>query len=127
MKELHQVEQPAAKQTGQGSCAQRRTQLVERAFEHYDFTEFKQWAADKSAELCQQIIRLRTPKCDKEELIRTIFMTEDICCMLRMLLRKEEPLIQEIAEDIYCNFEKLLQEHRLTVIADRYHEKAAEK
>ena len=55
------------------------------------------------------------------------FMTEDICCMLRMLLRKEEPLIQEIAEDICCNFEKLLQEHRLTVIADRYHEKAAEK
>lgn len=127
MKELHQTEQPTVQQAEQESCAQRRDQLVARAFEHYDFVEFRQWAADKAAELCQQIIRLRTPKCDKEELIRTIFMTEDICCMLRMLLRKEDTLIQEIAEDIYCNFEKLLQEHRLTVIADRYHEKAVEK
>lgn len=116
------------KETGNtAQCAQRREQLVEAAFAHYDFNEFKHWAADKAAELCQQIMRLRTPKCDKEELIRTIFMTEDICCMLRMLLRKDETLIQEVADDIYCNFEKMLKEHNLVVLADKYHEKAADK
>lgn len=46
---------------------------------------------------------------------------------LRLLLICARRGYITIAEDIYCNFEKLLQEHRLTVIADRYHEKAAEK
>lgn len=109
------------------TCESRRTALVEKAFTYYEFSDFQHWAADKIAELGQQIIRLRTPKCDKEELIRSIFMAEDICCMLRMLLRKDESTIKEVAEDIYYNFEKMLKEHKLVVVADKCHEAAADK
>lgn len=81
-----------------------RKHMVEVAYKHYTLPEYKIWAADTCIELAQQLSRINSETCDKEELIKNMLMTEDICCMLRMLLHKDHQRIQEITADTYCEF-----------------------
>jgi hypothetical protein len=101
---------------------EKRMDLLKASFNHYSFESYKLWAIDKIAELVQQMARLRTPRKDKEELIRTALMVEDAICLLWMLLDNEKELIHEIKEDVYCEFEKMLKEAHCEVVADRHHE-----
>lgn len=88
-----------------------RKSMVEHAYKHYTLPEFKIWAADTCIELAQQLSRINSEKCDKEELIKAMLMTEDICCMLRMLLHKDTEMVDKIATDIYCEFAEMLKMH----------------
>lgn len=101
---------------------EKRMELLNAAFNHYSFESYKLWAIDKIGELVQQMARLKTPRKDKEELIRTALMVEDALCLLWMLLEHDKELIHEIKEDIYCEFEKMLKEAHCEVLADRHHE-----
>ena len=101
---------------------EKRKELLLAAFDHYSFDSYKLWAIDKIGELVQQMARLRTPRKDKEELIRTALMVEDAICLLWMLLDDDKELIHEIKEDVYCEFEKMLREAHCEVVADRHHE-----
>lgn len=100
----------------------KRKRLIEAAFNHYSFECYKLWAIDKTGELIQQMARLRTPRCDKEELTRTALMVEDAICMLWMLLRHDERMIDDVKEDIYEEFEHMLKEANCEVAADKHHE-----
>ena len=101
---------------------EKRMDLLRASFDHYSFESYKLWAIDKMGELIQQMSRLRTPRKDKEELIRTALMVEDAICLLWMLLDNEKELIHEIKEDVYCEFEKMLKEAHCEIAADRTHE-----
>jgi hypothetical protein len=92
-----------------------RKKMVEHAYKHYTLPEYKIWAADTCIEFAQQLSRINSDKCDKEELIKTMLMTEDICCMLRMLLHQDTVMIDEIATDIYCEFANMLKAHGVPV------------
>lgn len=92
-----------------------RKKMVDYAYKHYTLPEFKIWAADTCIELAQQLSRINSDKCDKEELMKTMLMTEDICSMLRMLLHKEETRLQEISSVIYCDFAEMLKAHGVNV------------
>lgn len=101
---------------------EKRKELLLAAFDHYSFESYKLWAIDKIGELVQQMARLRTPRKDKEELIRTALMVEDAICLLWMLLDDDKELVHEIKEDVYCEFEKMLKEAHCEVVADKHHE-----
>ena len=103
----------------------KRKRLLEAAFNHYSFDCYKLWAIDKEGELIQQMARLRTPRCDKEELIRSALMVEDALCMLWMLLEHDRGLIEEVKEEIYDEFEHMLKEAKCEVRADHGHEMPA--
>ena len=92
-----------------------RKSMVEHAYKHYTLPEFKIWASDTCIELAQQLSRINSEKCDKEELIKAMLMTEDICCMLRMLLHKDTEMIDKIATDVYCEFAEMLKAHGVVV------------
>jgi hypothetical protein len=95
--------------------AEHRKKMVEHAYKHYTLPEYKIWATDTCIEFAQQLSRINSEKCDKEELIKAMLMTEDICCMLRMLLHKDEAMIETIATDIYCEFADMLKAHGVAV------------
>jgi hypothetical protein len=92
-----------------------RKKMVNFAYKHYTLPEFKLWAADTCVELAQQISRINSDKCDKEELMKTMLMTEDICSMLRMLLHKEADKLKEISSAVYCEFAEMLKTHGVAV------------
>ena len=92
-----------------------RKQMVQHAYKHYTLPEYKIWATDTCLEFAQQLSRINSEKCDKEELIKTMLMTEDICCMLRMLLHNDEQKINDIASEIYCDFAEMLKAHGVRV------------
>lgn len=101
----------------------KRKRLLEAAFNHYSFECYKLWAIDKTGELIQQMARLRTPRCDKEELTRTALMVEDAICMLWMLMKHNNgKLIEDTKEEIYAEFEHMLKEAKCEVKADEHHE-----
>ncbi len=87
-----------------------RDELRRKAYMHYTLAEFKDWAADQAAEMAQQVLRLRTAGCNKEELIKTTLMVEDACAMLWMLLKPEAKMIEQMKEDVYCHFEAMIAE-----------------
>lgn len=87
-----------------------RDELRRKAYMHYTLAEFKDWAADQASEMSQQLLRLRTARCDKEELIKTALMVEDACAMLWLLLKPDAKLIEDIKEDVYCEFESMIKE-----------------
>ena len=95
-----------------------RKDMVKHAYKHYTLPEFKIWASDVCIELAQQLSRIGTEKFDKEDLIKSLLMTEDSCCILRMLLAKDEKLIEEIASEVYCEFADMLRAHGLAVEGD---------
>lgn len=92
-----------------------RKKMVEHAYKHYTLPEYKIWASDTCIELAQQISRINSEKCDKEELVKSMLMVEDICCMLRMLLHKDVEMIDHIATEVYCEFAEMLKAHGVTV------------
>lgn len=100
----------------------KRKRLLEAAFNHYSFECYKLWAIDKTGELIQQMARLRTPRCDKEELTRTALMVEDAICMLWMLMKHDHNLIEDTKAEIYDEFEHMLKEANCEVKADEHHE-----
>ena len=87
-----------------------RNELRRKAYMHYTLAEFKDWAAEQASEMAQQILRLRTANCDKEELIKTTLMVEDACAMLWMLLKPDTAMVDKIKEDVYCHFETMIAE-----------------
>ena len=95
--------------------AEHRKSMVEHAYKHYTLPEFKIWASDTCIELAQQLSRINSEKCDKTELVKAMLMTEDICCMLRMLLHKDTEMIDAIASDVYCEFADMLKAHGIPV------------
>lgn len=97
------------------SLAEHRKKMVEHAYKHYTLPEYKLWAADTCIEFAQQLSRINSEKCDKEELIKTMLMTEDICEMLRMLLHHDSEMIDNIATEIYCEFAEMLRAHNVQV------------
>lgn len=86
-----------------------RKEMVNQAYKHYTLPEFKAWASDVCMELAQQIARINTDKFDKEDIIKAMLMVEDTCCILRMLMKKDEGMIDEIASDVYCHFAEMLK------------------
>lgn len=92
-----------------------RKNMVHQAYRHYTLPEYKIWAADTCLEFVQQLSRINSEKSDKDELIKTMLMTEDICYMLRMLLHKEEQKINDIAAEIYCDFAEMLKSQGVNV------------
>lgn len=92
-----------------------RKDMVKHAYKHYTLPEFKVWASDICIELAQQLARINTDKFDKIEMIKAMLMTEDACCILRMLLSKDEALIDETATEIYCKFSEMLKAHGLAL------------
>lgn len=97
------------------SLAEHRKKMVEHAYKHYTLPEYKLWAADTCIEFAQQLSRINSEKCDKEELIKTMLMTEDICEMLRMLLHRDSEMIDNIATEIYCEFAEMLCAHNIQI------------
>lgn len=89
---------------------QDRDVLRRKAYLHYTLAEFKDWAAEQASEMAQQVLRLRTTRCDKEELIKTTLMMEDACAMIWLLLKPDEKMIESIKEDVYCHFEAMIAE-----------------
>ena len=75
---------------------QDRDVLRRKAYLHYTLAEFKDWAAEQASEMAQQVLRLRTTRCDKEELIKTTLMMEDACAMIWLLLKPDEKMIESI-------------------------------
>lgn len=106
MKTMHKASIP---------LAEHRKKMVEHAYKHYTLPEYKIWATDTCLEFIQQLSRINSDKCDKEELVKSMLMTEDICCMLRMLLHKDEAMIDNIASDVYCEFAEMLKAHGVQV------------
>lgn len=100
---------------------ERRKRLVEEAFNMYSFEEYRLWAVDKMGELIQQMVRMRTKKCDKEELVRNALIVEDAICLLWHLLRSDQDMIAEIKDDLYDDFEKMVKEIRCCVISEETH------
>lgn len=98
-----------------GTLDDYRKSMVQHAYRHYTLPEYKVWASDTCLEFVQQLARINTDKCDKEELIKAMLMTEDICVMLRMLLHKDEEKINEIATSVYCDFAEMLKAHGVHV------------
>ena len=88
-----------------------RKEMVHQAYKHYTLPEFKEWASDVCMELAQQIARINTEKFDKEDIIKSMLMVEDTCCILRMLMKKDEEMIESIATDVYCHFAEMLKAH----------------
>lgn len=99
----------------------KRERLIEEAFNLYSFEDYRLWAVDKMGELIQQMVRMRTPKCDKEELIRNALIVEDAICLLWRLMRKDEDMIGEIKEELYEDFDKMVREIRCCVISEDTH------
>ena len=95
-----------------------REEARKKAFNKYSFTEYKQWTADKAAELTQQILRMNTKKYDQEELIRTALMVEDAISMLWTLMSKDSKWVEDIKRDIYTSFETMEKEIKCAVVAD---------
>jgi hypothetical protein len=91
--------------------SEHRNEMVQQAYKHYTLPEFKVWASDVCMELAQQIARINTEKFDKEDIIKSMLMVEDTCCILRMLMKKDEGMIDEIATEIYCHFAEMLKAH----------------
>lgn len=89
-----------------------RKRAVKKAFDKYTVSEFKQWTIDTLGELIQQIVRLRTAKCDKEELIKNALMAEDAMCMLWMLLKADSKLVHSVKNEIYTHFEQMIEEDK---------------
>lgn len=83
----------------------KRKRAVQQAFDKYTVSEFKCWTVDTLAELIQQVSRLRTARCDKEELIKNALMAEDAVCMLWMLMKSDAELIHKIKDKVYSDFE----------------------
>lgn len=83
----------------------KRKRAIKKAFDKYTVSEFKCWTIDTTAELIQQVSRLRTEKCDKEELVKNALMAEDAICMLWMLLKSDAEMIHKIKDKIYSDFE----------------------
>lgn len=83
----------------------KRKRAIANAFNKYTVSEFKSWTVDTLAELIQQVSRLRTAKCDKEELIKNALMVEDAVCMLWMLLKADAELVHKVKEKVYSDFE----------------------
>lgn len=102
-----------------------RKEMVKHAYKHYNLHEFKAWAADVCSELVQQLSRISTEKFDKEDLIKSMLMTEDVCSILRMLLAKDDKMIEELATDIYCEFSEMLKAHGLIVEGECSYNKPA--
>lgn len=95
--------------------AEHRKDMVKHAYKHYTLPEFKVWASDVCIELAQQLSRINTEKFDKSDLIKALLMVEDSCCILRMLLHKDENTIDSIATEIYCRFADMLKAHGLAL------------
>lgn len=96
-----------------------REEARKKAFNKYSFAEYKQWTADKTSELTQQILRMNTRKYDQEELIRTALMVEDAIAMLWMLMSKDVNWVDDIKKDIYTSFETMEKEIKCSVVADQ--------
>jgi hypothetical protein len=83
----------------------KRHKAIKDAFDKYTVSEFKAWAVDTMAELIQQVTRLRTERCDKEELVESALMVEDAVCMLWMLLKSDAEMIHKIKDRVYSEFQ----------------------
>ena len=81
-----------------------REEAVERAYKHYNLTEFKAWAVDIMAELIQQISRVGTKRHCATGLIQTGLMAEDAIRMLWMLHGTYKDKIDAEKSEIYPNF-----------------------
>jgi hypothetical protein len=90
----------------------KRKRAIHKAFEKYTVSEFKCWTIDTLGELIQQVTRLRTDRCDKEELIKNALMAEDAVCMLWMLMKSDAELIHQIKDKVYSDFEREMAEER---------------
>lgn len=91
--------------------------LVRTAYDHYSMHEFKTWAADLIMEMGQQVIRISTDKCKKEDLIKNTLMVEDMCCMIHMLAESDKELVEKVKCEVYSDFAEMMRCHGETVPA----------